>query len=381
MVGSTTQNDQFVNGQSMMFQLFADQLRDRNIQTLIVDFGKSTDPGFYKKRISGRFQFTKLLDNVLLVIHMFAVVVCHPNTPVYINTSQSKVGFLRDYLFIGIAKFFRRKVIAHQFGANYGSFYKAQSPSFQRKIKATLDRADVIVVEGDYAKQQYGFLKDHLNKVQCVTNGLPEKIDFTCIKPKQIKPDQPVQLLYLSNLIESKGYWDVLEAVNILVNQYNKDVKVVFSGQFLDDVEDVKFKSADDAREEFFKLVAKYNLENRVTYFEGLYKEDKKKAFNEAHFFLLPSYYIYEGQPVSVLEALAYGCVPVVTKYRLIPEMVNPENGFFVNPKMPAEIADAINLMINNPMQYERVSANGIGYFHDNFTAEKYVEKLVDLTF
>ncbi|QOW10561.1 glycosyltransferase family 4 protein [Kaistella flava (ex Peng et al. 2021)] len=379
MVGTTTQNNQFVNGQSMMFQLLVDQLKEKDIKTVIVDFGKSIDPDFHNNRISGKFQITKLIDNILLIFRMLSVLVGNSNTPVYINTAQSKVGFLRDYIFIHLAKFFKRKVVAHQFGANYTNFYNSQTPSFKIKIKATLDKTDLLIVEGTFAKKQFHFLHDYENKVIAIPNGLPEKIDSTKITSKKIEPQKEIQLLYLSNLIESKGYRDVLEAVNVLVNKLNQNVTAVFAGKFLEDVEDEMFSSASHARSDFFSYLEKNNLQDRVTYHEGLYGEEKAKAFKSAHFFLLPSFYINEGQPVSVLEALAYGCVPIVTNYRLIPDMVNTENGFFVNPKAPAEISQIVNLMIDHPEQYEERSKAGIKYFNEHFTAEKYVENILCL--
>ena len=125
MVGASTQNNKLVNGQSMMFQLFVDQLQERNINTVIVDFGKSLNPQLHKNRVSGKFDFSKLVDNFFLVFRFIFVILSNPKTHVYINTSQSKVGFVRDYIFINSAKFFKRKVIVHQFGANYARFYNS----------------------------------------------------------------------------------------------------------------------------------------------------------------------------------------------------------------------------------------------------------------
>ena len=133
------------------------------------------------------------------------------------------------------------------------------------------------------------------------------------------------------------------------------------------------------AKKSFFEYVKKNNLTEKITYFEGLYGNEKSVAFRNSHFFLLPSYYINEGQPVSVLESLAYGCVPIVTRYRLIPTMVNEENGFFVEPKSPIQIVECILEIIDNPMKYHDYSQAGINYYLDNFTQDKYVNKLINL--
>ncbi len=378
LVGCTTQNNKVVNGQSMMFQLFVDKLKEKNIQTVIVDFGKSVDSGFSSKRVSGKFSYTKLIDNFLLVFRYLYVLITNLKTPIYITTSQSKVGFIRDYVFINLAKVFNRKIVAHQFGSNYDRFFASQSISFQKKIEDTFEKTDKIIVEGDYTKNHFKFLKDYQDKVISIPNGLPENVDSRNIRAKKIDINQPIKIIYLSNLIESKGYWDVLKAVDELVNRDNRNLKAVFSGKFLGGVDDCVFSTPEIARESFFTFIEKNKLSNSIEYFEGLFAENKSKAFQEAHFFILPSYYINEGQPVSILEALAYGCVPIVTNYRLIPDMVNNKNGFFVKPKSPQEIAAAINKMIENPSEYNRYSEAGINYYLENFTADKFINRLLN---
>lgn len=377
-VGPTTQNNTVLNGQTMMFQLFVDEVRRKNIKIIIIDIGMS----IFKKhenRVSGRFSIVKLINYTIILIKFFSILLFNSKQTVYLTTAQSKVGFIRDYFIINISRFFGCKIIAHQFGANYAVFYNSQSDFFKKLIIKTLIKTNRIVVEGDYTKKQFDFLPEYQSRVYSLPNGLPEKIDSSKIYAKTIDNKKPIKLFYLSNLIESKGYWDVLEAINILVNDYKIEINAVFSGKFLDSVDDIKFKNGAEGRKAFFEFIKKNNLKGNITYFEGLYGEKKSEGFKNSHFFLLPSYYINEGQPVSILEALAYGCVPIVTEYRLIPTMVNKENGFFVNPKSPNEIADIIKELSNKPEKYNRYSQEAIDYYLNNFTAEKYTNHLISL--
>ena len=377
-VGPTTQNNKVVNGQSMMFQLLLDEVSRRNIKTIVVDIGISV---FKEKgnRVSGKFSAVKALDYILILIKFFFILLFNPRETVYITTAQSKVGFIRDYFIINFARLFGSKIIAHQFGANYSGFYNSQSTYLKNKIKKTLSKVDKLVVEGDYTKKQFDFLPDYKTKVHSLANGLPEKINSATIFPKIIERNKPVKLLYLSNLIETKGYWDVLDAVNILVNKEKIDIEVMFAGKFLDSVDDEKFSNAEEAKKAFFKYIEINNLKSNVRYLQGLYGAEKSEEFRKSHFFLLPSYYINEGQPVSVLEALAYGCVPIVTEYRLIPMMVNKNNGFFVNSKSPTEIASIIKNLSHNLDLYTNYSQSAIEYYLNNFTADKYTEQLIRL--
>ncbi len=379
-IGTTTQNNKMVNGQSMMFQLLVDEIQNQNFKPIIVDFGLSFAKNSNDSRVSGSFSIIKLIDNVAVLGRFYKVLLKYPKAPIYINTSQSTVGFIRDYIIINSASFFNRKIIAHQFGANYTRFYSEQSLQNKERIKATLQKTFKIVVEGDFTKEQFSFLPNYKEKVISIPNGLPEKIDISKISAKQIVNGKPVKMLYLSNMIESKGFWDVLEAFRVLVNDKKEDVTITFSGKFFGDTEDTKFQKPEDAKVAFLKFIDTHNLGERFTYWpNGLYGKEKSEAFLDAHFFLLPSYYINEGQPASVLEALAYGCVPVTTKYRVIPMMVTEENGAFVNPKSPDEIAGVVQSFINNPEKYHQHSIAAIKDYNDKFTAEKYIEKLIQL--
>lgn len=375
-VGTTTQNNRFVNGQSMMFQLLVDSLKTEGIEVRIVDFGKSIYPNYSDKRVSGKFSFVKLIDNFFCTVKYIYLLLINPQTDVYLNTAQSKIGFIRDYVFINLAKWFKRKVIAHQFGANYEHFFSAQPERLKQRIISTLEKATFVVVEGDYTKKQFSFLNNFVTSVVSIPNGLPEKSEVKNIKPKTIC--QPVTLLYLSNLIEGKGFWDVLDAAHLL-NKQKIEIEVIFVGKFLADINDTICQTPDRAEALFFQRIKEYNLKNKVQYFSGLYGEQKAKVFQKANFFILPSYYVNEGQPASVLEAIAYGCVPIVTNYRLIPTMVNDSNGFFVEPKSPEQIASAVFESMNCPSLYHSKSAAAISFFNENFTAEKYVSKILNL--
>lgn len=379
-VGPTTQKNKIVNGQSMMFQLLVDQLLNRNIKTIVVDIGLSIFTNKVNK-VSGRFSLIKAIDYALILIKLFFILVFNPGQTVYLTTAQSKVGFIRDYFIINIARLFGSRIIGHQFGANYSGFYNSQSVFFKKKIKKTLGKTDKIVVEGDYTKKQFSFLTDYETKVYSLPNGLPENINSATIFPKKILRNQSIKLLYLSNLIETKGFWDVLEAVDILVNKEKIEIEVVFAGKFLDSVDDKKFSNAVEAKKAFCEYIESNNLKKNVTYLQGLYGVEKSKAFMKSHFFLLPSYYINEGQPVSVVEALAYGCVPIVTEYRLIPMMVNKTNGFFVNSKSPDEIVTIIKKLSQDHDLYASYSESAINYYLERFTADKYTEKLISLFF
>lgn len=57
-----------------------------------------------------------------------------------------------------------------------------------------------------------------------------------------------------------------------------------------------------------------------VKFIGAAYGDDKQRAFETARAFILPS--LSEGLPMSVLEALQYGCLPIITDQCNLPELL-----------------------------------------------------------
>ena len=195
-------------------------------------------------------------------------------------------------------------------------------------------------------------------------------------KPKSYDDSKPFMLLYLSNMIWSKGYFDVLEAIDCLVNKERLNVKCVFAGQFMSSSDDEGPNMAN--KDDFIRFVNSHNLNTHIIYHSGLYGDEKDKIFEESNVFILPTYYINEGQPISIIEAMAYGCVPIVTDYRHIPVMVNENNGCFVEAKSPGMIANTVKYLMDNQDIYMSKSKQCIYDYQRQFTFTVFADKVVE---
>ncbi|MEI6696622.1 MAG: glycosyltransferase family 4 protein [Bacteroidota bacterium] len=294
----------------------------------------------------------------------------------YITTAQSKIGFYRDEVFIKILKLFKVRVVTHQFGANYTDFINNLSPSLKRRLFNTLSLVDNIIVEGEYMKSQFSFLDNYEIKVKTIPNGLPAKEIDSHYCSKEYIENTPFRLIYLSNMVVSKGYFDVINAIDLLINKYNRNVYCVFAGRFMNSPDDPK-QIGLNFKDLFLKIIKDKKLENHVEYHEGLYGKEKRDCFLKSHSFILPTYYTAEGQPVSIIEAMAYGAVPIVTNFRHIPLMVNEDNGCFVSPKNPEDIANRVIELMDNPTIYAEKSKKSIEIYEDKFIFSKYCERIL----
>lgn len=364
----------YITGQAVMIDLFINIMKNNKFPVKAISLnyilGGNTK--------IGKTSFLRLLDYLIIFTKIIFTISFNPKSVLYFSPVSNKFGSIRDYVMVKIAKFFGYQIIMQQFGCRFQEFYNSLSPYFQKMVQYYYSQATIITVEGEKAKEQFKNMP-FTKKLVILQNGLPETNLEINEVPKHIDINKPIKLFYLSNMIESKGYMDVLEAIDILVNQYHKNIIATFAGKFLSVIDDEKFKSPEEASHNFTQQIERYGLKEHIKYFPSLFGKEKANEWNESHFFLLPTYYVFEGQPTAILEALAYGTVPVVTRHGLIPEMVNEKCCIFVEKKNPKQIAERINNMIDNPNIYTLLSKEAFQNYQQNYTLSAYENKLLNI--
>ena len=111
----------------------------------------------------------------------------------------------------------------------------------------------------------------------------------------------------------------------------------------------------------------------------GLVSGERKREFLESlDVFVMPTY--FEGLPMSLLETMSYGAVPVVTEVGSIPTVVKDgENGLFVKVKDVNSICNALKKLDEDRELLAQMSEKAQRTIQENFSAEKYVERLNEI--
>ncbi len=241
-------------------------------------------------------------------------------------------GYWRNWTYILIARLFRVKTIFHLLNAI--ELFYSEVGNFQKiLLRKSMNSADCYLLQSPGLE---AWVKQY-SREQVI--GIWNGIDFAQIKPKSENPpeffssmDCPMGIT-VGNLSSNKGTRDVIEALKIL-NEQNVKIGWVFVGR--------------GDPQPFMSLVSQYGLEKSV-YFAGAVSEFEKWQFlHHASFFCLPSY--AEGQPLSIIEAMACGLPVISTKVGSIPEMIaEGVNGILVNPGDILALKDAILMLVNDP--------------------------------
>ena len=110
----------------------------------------------------------------------------------------------------------------------------------------------------------------------------------------EVIKNKPMQICYLSNVIESKGIFELIEAVGGDENYILKVAGRVFP----------------DEKNRFEAYLKKYS---NIEYLGFISAGDKRKLLMESALFCLPTRYPTEAQPIALIEALCMGCIVVST--------------------------------------------------------------------
>lgn len=298
------------------------------------------------------------------------------NSVIYISAARTRSGFLRNAYFIILSSLFKRKILVHFHCGEYNDFLDQNGVLFLRFAKFIFEKVDVSIILGNSLLKNYSSIFNNKMQVFVIPNGI--KIQK---KTEYIKYNSDVNILFMSNLIESKGYLDLLEAISILVNKNKiENIKLDLCGKFLDHEDNVSYSNIEEYSNYFKDFISKNRLTNYVNYHDLVTGNIKERLLQECDIFVLPTYYSTEAQPLSILEALSYGKIVITTDHRGIPDMViDGYNGLIVDKKSPLSISEAILNLLKNRSLHKELSLNAKIHVERNFSYEKFEKNIVNL--
>jgi len=180
---------------------------------------------------------------------------------------------------------------------------------------------------------------------------------FPNVRPKQklksirYDNDKQFKLLYLSQVSADKGVLDLISAVNSI-----EGVSLTIAGPIVDSaLSDLSDRCGDSAE------------------YIGLVDNDSVYEFmSNFHCLALPTFYSGEGYPGVIIEAFMVGLPVISTSWRSIPELVG-DGGILVDVKSVEQIKNAIYLMMNNHVLYQKKSISRSVYFNDSKNTTDYL--------
>lgn len=279
----------------------------------------------------------------------------------YVTASSTGGAFLfKDFWIVQMLKSFGCKVIVHYHNkgirqCQHKLIYNFMYKYFFRGVKVIL-----------LANELYDDIKKYVNKENVIIcpNGVP------AIKSNSRIDHDGFNILFLSNMLASKGVYTLLEACGKL-----KKRGIKFHCDFIGKWDDVN-------EECFISWIKKLNISDCVVAHGAKYGDDKSAFFQKADVFVFPTFYSKECFPLVLLEAMQWSLPCIGTDEGGIPSIIEDgKTGFIIKPHDYIVLADKIQKMIEKPRERKQMGYYAKEKFEQEYTLHKFERNFLNCLF
>lgn len=176
-------------------------------------------------------------------------------------------------------------------------------------------------------------------------------------------------ILFLGLLVEKKGIPYLIRAFGDIAGRH-KDAVLVIAGH-------------GEAEASLKRLAAELNISERVKFIGKQEADETPALFNIADIFVLPSIIDSKGETetlgVVLLEAMACKVPVIGSRVGGIPDIIDENVGFLVEPKDSKAIAARISQLLEDKKLRTRMGKAGRKKVIDNFSSKVLTESLVEV--
>ncbi len=297
---------------------------------------------------------------------LWALLIFRPDK-IYFTASIKSVALYRDLLISTLWKLYKTRklvdVYYHYHTKGVNDFISISIRNL--KLTRFFLKGVNLVLLSPMLKKDFEKVKTD-NKIFYLPNGVEDNVrnlSFNKSIVSKYASDKPLEMLFLSNMIKSKGYFSVLELANKTKDQ---PINYHFAGSWQ--------HSKDE--KEFFNYIEKNKLTRKVTFHGFVNGIEKQKLFEKVHFFIFPTRYQNEAFPLSVLESLSYGVPVIASDEGSIPFILDEKSGVVLHniSGLSGALEQAKQKLLNKETaMYCRQR------YLDNFSLEHFEDNLIDI--
>lgn len=280
----------------------------------------------------------------------------------YLTPGQTFLGVAKMAPFVLLARLCGRPVVCHLHGGALGAVYATLSGvrrTLFRSVMASCRRA--IVLAPSLRANFTGLLPSQRVDV------VPNFADQACFRvedpiPAAFDQDRSLRILYLSNLIPSKGILSLLEAV----------------GSLLDEGHPIELDVAGHAEPEIAERVRNLSRARPAVRWHGTVVGDAKVALlGRCDLLALPTTYPMEGQPICILEAMAAGLNVLATRHAAIPEIFEGDTAFLIDDGSTESVREGLRRCLREQASFPERSRRHRELALRRYTEEAFVDAVI----
>lgn len=293
----------------------------------------------------------------------------------YIPAPGARMPLYRDWIVMFFCRPVFKRIILHWHAVGLGEWLNKRAKPWEKNItRWLLGDVDLSIVLSEFGRSDAMQLLPR--RIVIVPNGIPDPCpDFD----EGVLPERErrcherhgrirtqFNILFIGACSAAKGLFATIEGVALLNQRVATwktpiTVQLIMAGDFV----------SREEREQFDRRILQQDLKGLVIYKGHVQKDLKHTLFRQADCLCFPTRYPAEGQPVTIIEALAFGLPIVATRWRGIPELVSGSEGRLIDGQASGAVADALEEIMRIG-----ISRNNRGVFLERYCLDKYLEGL-----
>lgn len=316
------------------------------------DFGGKCEVSYIESYRNGS-KWEKLAKALKGYLLFFREMILNKPDIVHIHSSFGP-SFYRKMPFIYMACFRGVPVINHIHGAEFETFYLKASDRKKRRIRKVYGKCTMLIALSEEWKRN----------LESVVS--PEKITVIenyCKIPDLSGTEKKKQILFLGEIGKRKGCYDIPEIYGRVLEKGER-LPLIMAG--------------DGELAEVKKLFEDRDLQKDISFPGWVRGADKDKCLKESGIFLFPSY--YEGMPMAVLEAMAYGMAIVTTRVGGIPHLLEDGgSGYLCEPGDIEGLSKRLLELSKDGDKRRKMGERARQKAIEEYSMESHIKKLMDL--
>lgn len=303
----------------------------------------------------GKLSFKKILKMFSFAFNLIKTLASFKPNLIYFTIAPFGGAFYRDAFFVLLIRMFNKKIVFHLHGK--GIKDQIKSPLKRKIYKYTFKKSSVITLS---KMLDYDIKEIHNGPIYHLANG----IEINNIKGKLTESNENIKILYLSNLVKTKGVLDFVEAIS-LISDLDVDYEVSIVG-----------KPVDVSIKELESLIIKKNLSSKVSVQGPKYGNEKWDALLSSDIFVFPTYFKNECFPLVLLEAMQSRNAIISTNNGAIEEIIK-NCGEIVPQNSPKDLAAAIKSLLLDKQRVELLKEKSKEEFDAKYTLETFESNFI----
>lgn len=311
----------------------------------------------------GRFSIKKITRTFTFYRQVLNAVRRKQSDLVYFTPSTSGWAFYRDVITIRLLKHRKQNIVLHLHNKPTDAFlHKWYNRCFWKRFFTGVSA----IFLGKALTQQFEEFMPLCKKVFICPNGMPDKAGS--VHKKGNDASRPYTFLFLSNMIETKGVYVLLEACALLKKR-GYDFRCNFVGQWFDVTQDT-----------FDAKCVQLGITDCVQTYGAMYGAKKEAFLQQADVLAFPTFYPAETFGLVILEAMQYALPVISTNEAAIPEIIeNAETGWLVQKCDAKELAEKMEWMINHPNECVQMGKQGRSKYEREYTSPRFEHRLMNI--